>query len=147
MTDIIAVISILFSALALYIGHKNNKEFEKYKKTFDKKFESYSDLIALTKPFLNDPALNFKDAKDLAKRFIEKYNNEILPFAPKEIVDAVQEFLYNSWTMVAGSNVQTKALTGIIQAIRKDLNLDALDLEKIEFHTVNESGLKKVYLK
>jgi len=144
---IISIFSGIFSLFAIYISHQKNKEFENYKRNSDKKIESYTELINLTKPFLNDPALTFKEAKNLSKLFIEKYNNEILPFAPKEIVDEVQGFLFNAGTKFANTDSKTKSLFKIIQAIRKDLGLKRLDLETLEFHTINEEQLRKVYSK
>lgn len=124
-----------------------SKKFDKYKRTYDKKFESYSELINLAKPFISDPWLDFKEAKDISNRFIAKYNNEILPFAPREVVESVQNFLFYSWTKFANENNQTKALTWIIQAIRKDLWLEKLDWNNIEFHAINEDALKNLYIK
>lgn len=134
-----SLVTLILSAfISTCVSYYFNKKAEINRIRFDKKLESYSRLINLAKAFMNDPSLQKENAKQMANEFIEKYNNEILPFAPKNVVVAVQEFLFNSWTKYADSNSQTKSLIGVIQAIRKDLELENLDEWKIEFHAINE---------
>ncbi len=137
----ISILSIIITGLLWF---NFNKKFDEFKKTSDKKFQSYSELINLAKSFTNDPSLTYEDSIQMQKKFIEKYNNEILPFWPKNVVETVQKFLFNSWTnfVKAEENLQTKALFDIVQEIRKDLWLEKLNQENIEFHAINVNNLK-----
>lgn len=139
------IIPILSLILTAFIWFYFNKKFESYKIKTDKKIISYSELINFSRAFTKDPSLSYDENVEMAKNFITKYHNEILPFAPKDVVYSIQDFLYNSWTnyLSTSRNNQTKSLFNIIKYIRKDLGLEPLDLEKIEFHSINEINFKK----
>lgn len=142
--NIPTILSILNLFITAFLWLYFNKKFEEFKKTSDKKFQSYSELINLAKSFTNDPSLTSKDLIVMQKKFIEKYNNEILPFWPKKVVEAVQDFLFHSWTKFvrADQNLHTKSLLNIIQVIRSDLWLEKLNQEIIEFHAINDDNFK-----
>lgn len=125
--------------------HKNKlqKELEDHKKQKETDFKIYSELIDLTRPFLSDPNLNYEEAKKMAEFFIIKYNNEILPFASKELISNVDEFLYNSTTKIAQENELTLALWKMISAIRKEQNLEPIT--SIRIHTVDLEQLRERY--
>ena len=146
-TELFAGLAFLVSVISpIWVGHYFNTKFETYKKTSEKKFESYSELINFARPFLSDPWItNFAEAKELSLSFFQKYNNEILPFAPREVVYSVQNFLFNSWTKYANPGIQLDAFSKMIDAVRNDLWLQPLDWKEVEFHTLNEDELKKVY--
>lgn len=146
-TEILSGLAFLSSIVSpIWIRYYFNTKFENYKKTSEKKFESYSELINFARPFLSDPWItNFQEARELSLNFFRKYNNEILPFAPKDVVYSVQNFLFNSWTKYANSGTQIDAFNEMIDTIRKDLWLQPLDWKKVEFHTLNEDELKKIY--
>ncbi len=117
-----------------------NKEFEDYKKYKERNFKVYSELINLTRPFLQDPSLSYVEARDMAEKFIIKYNNEILPFASDELVASVNRFLYSSVTKVAEKNELTESLKEMINAIRveqwlsiiEDIKIHSLDIKELE---------------
>lgn len=147
ITELLSGLAFIISIVSpIWVGYYFNTKFEIYKKTSEKKFESYSELINFARPFLSDPWItNFNEARELSLNFFQKYNNEILPFAPREVVYSVQNFLFNSWTKYANTGIQLDAFNKMIDAIRKDLWLQPLDWKEVEFHTLNEDGLKKTY--
>ncbi len=127
-------------------NHKNElqKDFEDYKSQKLNDLKTYSELINLTRVFLQDPNLKYKDAKKMAESFIVKYNNEILPFASNELVESVDEFLYNSATKIAEENELTLSLWKMIWSIRSELDLKPLN--KITFHVVDDESIKEHYV-
>ena len=143
----ISIASLVISTgLPILIWYYYNKKIEIYKKTSEKKFASYTELINFARPFMSDPwIINFEEAKKLSLSFFQKYNNEILPFAPRDVVYAAQNFLFNSWTKYANPGIQLDAFSKLINTIRKDLWLEPLDWKEVEFHALNEEELRKVY--
>lgn len=154
LSEIILVIFMFW--IKNSITHKHNialnkhkklleKELEDYKYKKDTDFKIYSELINLTRPYLDDPTLTYEEALNMAKLFIIKYNNEILPFASKELVSSVDNFLYNSATKIAWDNKLISSLWNMISSIRKEQWLEQIN--DIKIHIVDTDYLKKKYQK
>ncbi len=145
----IILISIANISFQIYlkksIESKIDKKMEDYKNYIFIKYKSYSDLISLFKPFLSDPWITYNEALERSNKLIDRFNNEILPFASKELVHAIESALYLSSTKIADENELTKKMEEVIWVMRKEMNLEELD--KINFHAVNLEFLEKTYKK
>jgi len=106
------------------------KRREELKEEFKRK--AYGEFIDMARSFLNDPNLTEEEIIKNQKRFIEKYYNEIMVSAPKEIIKSVEDFFNTVSIAYVNEDERTKAIDNLLRAIRKDLKLDDVsDLERL----------------
>ena len=106
------------------------KKKEELKEEFKRK--AYGEFIDMTRSFLNDPNLSKEEIIERQKEFIEKYYNEIMVSAPKDVIKLIEDFFETVSITYANEDEKTKAIDKILRAMRKDLGLDEVsDLKRL----------------
>jgi len=133
----------IWAIIWILIKYLLDKKKIKSENEYKRKFSTYTELINYSMPLLDNPSLSYDEAKQMTTSFLMKYHNEILPFAPKDIVENVDEFLSNSIVQVPEENELTKWIYKIISSIRKDIGLEKID--NIRFYAIKDEELQKKY--
>lgn len=106
------------------------KKKEELKEEFKRK--AYGEFIDMARSFLNDPNLSREEIIERQKKFIEKYYNEIMVSAPKDVIKSIEDFFETVSITYANEDEKTKAIDKILRAMRKDLGLDDVsDLKRL----------------
>lgn len=93
----------------------------KDKEQRENRIKSYSSLLHNARAFLDDPNLSEKEKRDLKERFLQKYYNEIILFAKKDVRFEIENFIKTGGVSSTNPGVQITKLKNMISVIRKDI--------------------------
>jgi len=95
------------------------------------KRKAYGKFLNKARSFLNDPNLTKEDTIKYQKEFIEKYYNEIMVSAPKEVIKLVEDFFDTVSISFTNEDKKTRAIDNLLKGIRKDLGLNDISSERL----------------
>ena len=124
--------AIIGGSIVAFVNFKLDvrKKREELKEEFKRK--AYGEFIDMARSFLNDPNLSKEEIIERQKKFIEKYYNEIMVSAPREIIKLIEDFFETVSIAYANEDEKTKAVDKIVRAMRKDLGLnDVPELKRL----------------
>jgi hypothetical protein len=114
----IAVLSGVVVSIANYfISDKQKREEERR----DAKLKSYSSFLDNARAFLSDPSLSKEDRRVVKKEFLQKYYNEIILFADKNVQKSIEYFIQTGGVSATNPGDQVSRFKEMVVSIRKDL--------------------------
>ncbi|HLP86784.1 MAG TPA: hypothetical protein VK153_02815 [Candidatus Paceibacterota bacterium] len=85
------------------------------------KMKIYTSLLDNARAFLDDPNLSKEERRKVKKEFLQKYYNEVILFADKDVRREIEDFIHTGGVSATNQDNQVTKLRNMIIAIRKDL--------------------------
>ena len=95
------------------------------KRVFERKIQSYSNLIDFSRAFMGDPNFDYDGALHSQQEFIKKFHNDILLNSSADVIKSVDNFFDSVSISYSNKDESTDALFRMIATLRKDLGLNA----------------------
>lgn len=118
------VIAVVVGVIMAVVNHFLISKKRKYEEIREMKRKAYSELLDSSRAFMDDPSLSEEHAREVKKRFIAKYYNEIILFADKKVQQTIESFIQTGGVSSADSGEQVSKFKDMVVTIRKDLDFD-----------------------
>lgn len=116
------ILAVTSGVVVALINHFLTNDRKRNEEEREMKIKAYSSLLDSARAFLDDPNLPKKERREIKRQFLQKYYNEIILFADKEVQDKIEGFISTGGVSATNPGNQVTKLKDMIISIRKDLN-------------------------